>query len=115
MICQTCEYCKSIKDNKGVYNITCDVNSSVSVHSTNAERFVCDEYTQRTKPAEPPKPNITVILKPSGRDIFVYCDMIKSPKALQDWWELVDKHRYFYIGGYAINPEDVSVVAYIGE
>lgn len=117
MICQDCKHCRKITHGNGQYKVDCMFNGTFPIHEMNTERFNCpsDAFEQREEKKEPPKPNIMVILKTSGRDIAVYSEMIQSPKALLDWWDMIDKNRYFYINGFAFNPEDVSVVAYIGE
>ena len=44
MICQNCEYCKGIKDDRGQLNITCDMKGLVRVHSDYSTRYRCSFY-----------------------------------------------------------------------
>lgn len=112
MICQNCEYCKGIKDDRGQLNIACELNGSIKVHTDYKDRYRCESYIKSEKPKEPSKPNIVVVLK-KGTDIQVYSEMIRSTKALVSWWDTVDKSRFVVIGNFIFMPEDIAAIGYI--
>lgn len=113
MICQTCGRCRGIKDNNGQYTITCLERGEFKLHSDYEDNFKCEDRIDPVKHEEPPKPNVLVILKTSGRDITLY-EKRATPRKLVDF--MCDrKAEVLTLGNFAFAMDDISVLAYIGD
>ena len=113
MICQTCGRCRGIKDNNGQYTITCLERGEFKLHSDYEDNFKCEDRIDPVKHEEPPKPNVLVILKTSGRDITLYykdatTDVLRAFMAEKD-------NHCLRLGDFIFDMDDISVMAYIGD
>lgn len=117
MTCETCASCMSFKIENGQYKINCAENGTFPVSETFGERFSCKDWQKREAPEEPPKDNVLIILKGSGRDFMVHDDNITCEmdivRRLKGKYE--DENIMVQFGSLMFCKTEIAVISYIGD